>query len=141
MPHCTNLWWPGDAAGAWRSRTMAGTSCQRDHRGEPERRDPTSPTRPGMRPVNQLFLARIQGYRRDSSTSVATTSAYRDRHAALAQSAIFAAGGRPGLWIFRSESFHACVYETFWNESRGVATPPSGITLDTETYTFALLER
>src|SRR5215510_958029 len=125
MPHCTNLWWAGDAACARRSRTMAGTSCQRDHRGKSEQRGPTSPTRAGVRPVNKPFLTRIQAYGGNSSTSVAVTSAYRERHAALAQSAILAAGGGLGLWLFRSESFHACVHETFWNESRGMATPPS----------------
>src|SRR5262249_46398548 len=109
---------------------MAGTSCQRDHRWKSERRGPISPTRAGMRPVNQPFLARIQGYGGDSSTSVAVTSAYRDRHAALAQSAILAAGGGLGVWLFRPESFHAGVHETFWNESRGMATPPPRITLD-----------
>src|SRR5262245_38696232 len=125
MPHCTNLWWAGDAARARRSRTMAGTSCQRDHRGKSEQRGPTSPTRAGVRPVNKPFLTRIQAYGGNSSTSVAVTSAYRERHAALAQSAILAAGGGLGLWLFRSESFHACVHETFWNQSRGLATPPS----------------
>jgi hypothetical protein len=29
------------------------------------------------------------------------------------------------LWLFRSESFYACVHEALWNESRGLATPPS----------------
>src|SRR5215468_3698822 len=103
MPHRTNLWWLGDNTHARWSRTMAGTSCQRDHRGKSERRGPTSPTRAGMRPVNQAFLARIQGYGGNASTSVAVTSAYRNRHAALARSAILAAGGRPGLWLFGSE--------------------------------------
>src|SRR5262245_18324394 len=84
-----------------------------------------------MRPVDQPFLTRIQGYGGDSSTSVAVTSAYRDRHAALAQSAILVAGDRPGLWLFRSESFHACVHKTFWNESWGMATPPPEMSVDT----------
>src|SRR5262245_31302596 len=130
MPHCTNLWWPRDAARARRSLTVAGTSCQRDHRGKSERRGPTCPTRGGMRPVNQSFFARIQGYGGASPTSVAVTSACRDRHAPLTQSAFLVTGGRPGLWFFRSESFHACVHETFWNESRDMATPPPGISLD-----------
>src|SRR5215475_12778018 len=141
MPHCPNLWWPGDTACARRSRTMAGTSCQRDHRSESERRGSASPTRAGMRPVNQPFLARIQGYGGDSSTSVAVTSAYRHRHAALAQSTILPAGCGPGLWLFGSESFHACVHETFWNESRGMAAPPPGVTLDISISTFAFLAR
>src|SRR5262245_1285540 len=139
MPHCPNLWWPRDAACARRARTMAGTSCQRHHRGESERRGPTSPTRARMRPVDQPFLTRIQGYGGDSSTSVAVTSAYRDRHAALTQSAILVARDRPGLWLFRSESFHACVHEAFWNKSWGMATPPPGMSVDTGIYTFALL--
>jgi len=103
--------WPSDATlrkpmVAWRRclrgavSHMAGTSCQRNHPGKSERRGSTSPTRAGMRPVNQLFLPRIQGYCGNPPTSVAVVSAYRKRHTTLAQSAILAAGGRPGLWLF-----------------------------------------
>jgi hypothetical protein len=77
------------------------------------------------RPAISHAHSRIQW---DPSTSVALTSAYRERHAAFAEAAILVAGGGLGLWLFRSESFHACVYETFWNESLGMATPPPGIT-------------
>jgi hypothetical protein len=48
----------------------------------------------------------------------------------LAQSTFLAAGGCPGLRLFRSESFHACVHETVWNKSRRMATPQPGTPLD-----------
>src|SRR5262245_39406061 len=136
MPHGTYLWRPGDNTHARRSRAMAGTSCQRNHRGESGRRGPTNPARAGMRLVDEPFLTRIQGYNGGSPSSVAVTSAHRERHAAPAQSATIAAGSGSGLWLFRSESFYARVHETLGNEPRGLATPPPRITRATKPARF-----
>jgi AraC-like DNA-binding protein len=50
-------------------------------------------------------------------TSVGVTSAHRERQATFAESTAIAAGGGSGLRLFRSESFHACIHEAFWNQS------------------------
>src|SRR5215467_13373227 len=107
---------------------MARTSCQRDHRDEPEWGGSTNPARAGVRLVDRPFLTRIQGYNGRSPTSVAVTSAHRERHAALAQSASIAAGSGFGLRLFRSKSFYACVHEALWNESWSLAAPLPRIT-------------
>ena len=51
-----------------------------------------------------------------------------ERHAPLAQSSTIAVGSDPGLWLFRPEPFHACVHETFWDNSRDLETPSPEIT-------------